>query len=200
MDQGQSISLAALEGWLEDFRKGDPAAEAALLGHAYNRLQEMTHRMLRRYPGVRRWDDTDDIWQSAAIRFHRALRDTMPESLGHFFALAGLQIRRTLLDLARKHHGPLGLASNVDTWAGRELPTPDPGDEPTSVADWTEFHEQVDRLPDPLREVFDLLWYAGLAPAEVADQLAVSVRTVNRRWRQARIQLAEACSDHMDYR
>ncbi len=189
VDGIRDVSVAALELWLEGLRKGDPEAEAALLGHAYARLQEMTHRMLRRFPGVRRWDDTDDVWQSAAIRFHRALRRTTPESLPHFFALAGVQIRRTLIDLARKHRGPYGLSSNLDTCGG-DSPTPDPTNDPISLADWSEFHEQVECLPDELRQVFDLLWYGGLRPADIAQQLEVDVRTVQRRWRKARLHLS----------
>jgi RNA polymerase sigma factor (sigma-70 family) len=84
----------------------------------------------------------------------------------------------------------LGLATNHDTNSG-ELPTPDPTNDPLNLADWTEFHEQVDRLPPGAREVFDLLWYGGLAPAEVAVELGVSVRTVKRHWREARLLLSD---------
>jgi RNA polymerase sigma-70 factor (ECF subfamily) len=191
----QGGSVAAIEMWLGELRRGDAAAAERLLAHAYGRLQQMASRMMRQYPAVRRWDDTDDVWQAAAMRFHRALGQTVPESLPHFFSLAGVQIRRTLIDLARKHSGPLGLGENHDTHAG-EPPTPDPTNDPVSLADWTEFHEQVGRLPDDLREVFDLLWYGGVKPAEVAEQLGVNIRTVKRRWREARLLLSELRSGY----
>jgi RNA polymerase sigma-70 factor (ECF subfamily) len=84
----------------------------------------------------------------------------------------------------------LGLATNHDTNPG-ELPTPDPTNDPVKLADWTEFHQQVEQLPEELRQVFDLFWYGGLNTSEVAEQLRVSVRTVKRRWRDARLLLAE---------
>src|SRR3990172_6608237 len=130
-------TVAVLEQWLGECRLGNSAARERLLEHVYRRLQRMAHRMLRHYPGVRRWDDTDDVWQSAALRFHRALRQMTPESLPHFFHLAGMQIRRTLIDLARKHSGPLGWGANHDTQGGVP-PTPDPTNDPVSLADWTE--------------------------------------------------------------
>ena len=149
-------SSSNLEQLLENWRAGDSGAAERLLAHAYAQLQCKASRMLQGYPGVRRWDDTDDVWQAAAVKFHRSLGKAVPESLTHFFRLAAVQIRRTLIDLARKHGGPFGLGPNYDT-GGREQATPDPTNDPVTLADWTEFHARVERLPEEEREVFDLL-------------------------------------------
>ncbi len=87
---------------------GDPRTIEKLLERSYTRLQQLTRLMLRDFPAVRRWEETDDVWQSAAIRFQQALAETEPESPRHFFRLAGRYIRRTLIDLARKHNGVAG--------------------------------------------------------------------------------------------
>ncbi|HYT92213.1 MAG TPA: sigma-70 family RNA polymerase sigma factor, partial [Gemmataceae bacterium] len=55
---------------------------------------------------------------------------------------------------------------------------PGPGD----MVAWGEFHEQVGALPAEEQEVFGLVWYQGLSPAEAAALLGVSDRTVRRRW------------------
>ena len=55
-----------------------------------------------------------------------------------------------------------------------------------------EIHEQVEKLPDEVREVFDLVFYLGLEQAEVARRLGVSVPTVKRRYRDARLLLYDA--------
>ena len=60
------------------------------------------------------------------------------------------------------------------------------------MAAWTEFHRQIDRLPDEEREIFDLLWYQGLSQAEAASLLKVSERTVKRRWQSACLKLHRA--------
>ena len=52
-----------------------------------------------------------------------------------------------------------------------------------------ELHEHVERLPEQEREVFGLLFYEGLAQAEAARVLGVSVPTVKRLWRSARLRL-----------
>ena len=54
---------------------------------------------------------------------------------------------------------------------------------------WSEFHQQVERLPEEEREVFDLLWYQGLSQAEAGQVLGVTERTIKRRWASARLRL-----------
>jgi RNA polymerase sigma-70 factor (ECF subfamily) len=191
---------AAIQGWIDRLRDGEPSARAALLECARRRLARLTRKMLRGYPGVGRWEETDDVLQNAMIRLDRALQAVVPPTPRDFFRLAAAQIRRELLDLARHYYGPEGLGAHHSSRPGG------PGDgaavEPaetthsaTRLASWTEFHEQVERLADGERELFDLLWYQGLTQAEAAAALGVSERTVNRRWLAARARLAAALGD-----
>lgn len=60
---------------------------------------------------------------------------------------------------------------------------------------WTEFHEAVTRLASEHREVVDLLFYDGISQHEAADVLGVSIRTLKRRWQQAKLVLHEALRD-----
>jgi DNA-directed RNA polymerase specialized sigma24 family protein len=46
-------------------------------------------------------------------------------------------------------------------------------------------------LPPIEREAFDLLFYQELSQAEAAAVLAVSVRTIKRRWQSARLRLVQ---------
>ncbi len=57
---------------------------------------------------------------------------------------------------------------------------------------WTEFHEHVERLGAEEREVFDLLWYQEFTQEDAAALLGLSVKTVSRRWREARLHLGQA--------
>jgi RNA polymerase sigma-70 factor (ECF subfamily) len=172
-----------LQFWLDLMQAGDGQARQELMGHACERLRKLTRRMLRGYPLVRRWEQTDDVLQNSMMRLYRALADLTPESLRHFYSLAGVQIRRELLDLA-KHH------ARSDGAAEREMKDEaDESDDPSNLAEWTEFHEQVEALPDDEREVFNLLWYEELTQAEAAEILGIAVRTVIRRWQAARVRL-----------
>ncbi len=44
--------------------------------------------MLRGYPAVHRWDDTDDVVQGASLRLYRALGEVVPPTPTDYFRLA----------------------------------------------------------------------------------------------------------------
>jgi RNA polymerase sigma-70 factor (ECF subfamily) len=187
---------------LHRLKAGDEQARDALLAHACQRLRCLTRRMLRSYPGVRRWEQTDDVLQNAMIRLNRALSKVPLDSAQHFWNLAAQQIRRELIDLARHYLRTAGPGNKHHTEA-RGRAADDPGGllqaqaghrahEPGSLEDWTAFHEQVEALPEEEREVFNLLWYEGMTQKEAAAFLGVGLRTVKRRWQVARVLLRQA--------
>ena len=103
---------------------------------------------------LRRWKQTDDVFQDAMLRLHRALSEVKPESVRHFFNLAAVMIRRTLLDLAKHHLGPHGQGANhhtdgqpADDDGGSLHEAPDAADEPSDLEGWSAFHAQVEALP-----------------------------------------------------
>lgn len=175
-------------------RDGDSQAMNALVQHNCDRLQRLARHMLRGFPSLRRWAETDDVLQNALIRMMRSLREVEPSSPREFFGLATLQIRRELIDLARHYFGPRGLGANVDSNAGysnNDQRATDESNEPGALAQWQEMHETIGALPEEDREVVGLLFYEGLSQGEAADVLDISVRTVQRRWHRALAKLHE---------
>jgi RNA polymerase sigma-70 factor (ECF subfamily) len=190
-----------IQGWLDRLQAGDESARKELLNCACERLTRLTRKMLKGYPRLKRWEQTDDVLQNAAVRLYRALGQVKPASAPDFFRLAALNIRRELLDLAKHYYGPQGRGARHATVDHRRQDAsgtpaahepPDAGGGPERLAAWTEFHQQIERLPDEEREIFDLLWYQGLSQAEAASLLNVSERTIKRRWQSARLKLHEA--------
>jgi RNA polymerase sigma-70 factor (ECF subfamily) len=183
---------------------GDEAARSALLDHTCDRLLRLTRKMFHARPDLRRWEQTDDVFQNAMLRLHRALSDVRPESVRHFFNLAIVMIRRTLLDLAKHHLGPHGDGSKHHTDGG---PPDDEGgalhdkaEQPEDLESWSAFHAQVEALPDEEREIVGLLFYEGLTQQESATVLGVSLRTVKRRWLSARCLLREKLNEPEPHR
>lgn len=188
-----SGSDAHLQGLVRLSLEGDPSAKDLLIHHACERLLRLTRKMFRSRPDLRRWMQTDDVFQGSMIRLHRALANVEVKSVRHFFNLATVQIRRELIDLGRQHFGPHGIGRNHHTdhqpaddkhGSLRELP-----EIPEDLAQWTEFHERVERLPAEEREVVDLIFYEGMSQEEAAELLDISIRTVRRRWQNARFRL-----------
>jgi RNA polymerase sigma-70 factor (ECF subfamily) len=191
-----SGSLVKLQAWIARLQGGDLTARDALLGAAGERLRQLAHRMLQGYPRVHRWEETDDVLQNALLRLYRTVKDVPPQSVSDFLRLAALNIRRELLDLAKHYYGPQGHGAHHASLGPDQEGPPETGApsslDPGRLTVWSDFHEQVDRLPDEERAVFDLLWYQGLSQADAAVMLGVNERTIKRRWQSARLKLHDA--------
>lgn len=191
-----------VQSCLDRLARGDESARAELFERTCERLRGLARKMLRNYPRVQRWEETSDVLQNAVLRLDRALKQMNVKTSRDYFGLAALNIRRELLDMAKHYYGPQGRGAKhatraADATASDQDPIAnhagaDSAAGPDRLAAWTEFHEQIERLPAEEREVFDLLWYQELSQAEAAALLNVSERTIKRRWQSARIMLHDA--------
>lgn len=193
MDGFESQS-PSLDECLAALAAGDLAARDRILELCAGRLRLLAQRMLRRFPAVRRWDDTDDVFQNAAMRLHRALGQVSLDSARGVMALAATQLHRELLDLARRYAGPCSYAANHATNAipreaagvsGAQQVDHIPAHDP-ALDRWTRFHDAIAALPAEQRETFHLVWYVGADQQTIATLLGCSPRTVKHRWRAAR--------------
>ena len=181
---------------LKDLVNGSSEARENLIEHSCERLRRLSSQMLKRFPYVQRWLETDDVLQASLLRLHRALAAVHPTTPPEFYGLAATQIRRELLDLAKRFNGPHGVGANHHSDSGpmvngqRSL-NAEPGD----LEAWARFHEAVDSLPDEQRKVVELLWYEGFSQPEAAVLLEVSLATVKRRWASARLILCETLEE-----
>jgi RNA polymerase sigma-70 factor (ECF subfamily) len=188
-----TLDTIRLKNWMKRMHDGDLSAREELLTAARRRLEALARAMLRRFPNVRRWAESDDVYQGASIRLCRCLEKLEINSTKDFYRLATQQMRRELLDLARHFASSKGPQALLQGSFGR------PGDEdgegvaleqvasvgePSDLDQWAAFHEAVGRLPSDEREAFGLIYYHGWKQADVAELLHVSERTV-RRWFEA---------------
>jgi len=191
MDENGYVSR--LQSWLDRLRAGQDgdAAREEIINHSCDRLRRLAGRMLRGYPRLRQWEQPDDVLQEALLRLHRCLEHVRPESVSDFFGLAATHIRRTLIDLARRHFGPEGPGAYPHTDVYDTKATPFAG-EPRTLPNWLEFYEVLDALPQEERQVVNLLWFEGFTQQEAGLVLGVSERTIRRRWYTARYLLHRA--------
>jgi RNA polymerase sigma-70 factor (ECF subfamily) len=193
---------ARIQAWIERLELGDESALHELLESQHDRFVALARKMLRDFPRVRRTEETGGVVNEAVARLIPALREMTRDGRirrdGSFHSidllrLAAQQMRWALLDLARKCRrsgGNDGAISLADA-----PPDAEPSDggsfNPAQLAEWTEFHQQVEALPDPLGEVFDLIYYQGLKQVEAAAVLGVCDDTVRDRYQKARLRLHE---------
>src|SRR5260370_11899999 len=95
-----SVDLRHLQACLDRLQAGDEAARRELFDVACRQLVRLARRMLKDYRRLKRWEETDDVFQGAMLRLYQALLHVTPSSLADFYRLAALQIRRELIYLA----------------------------------------------------------------------------------------------------
>lgn len=183
-----------LESCLARLAAGEAGARDELIVFAIDRMRVIAHRMLRRFPNVRRWEETDDVVQNASLRLYRTLSQLVPNDARAFTGLVATHIRRELIDLARKHAGPRSFAANHETNVRQvdgeeQIKINDalgPADSLDHLDRWTRMHEAAASLPEEERELFNLAWYMGLKQEDISMLLGCSLRTVKRRWESAK--------------
>jgi RNA polymerase sigma-70 factor (ECF subfamily) len=190
-----------LQRLLDRLAAGDKSAADQLVERSVGRMHSLAHSMLRKYPRVRRWYETGDVSQAAAMRLRQALMSRTPPSPKDFLQWAAVQIRRELYDLLRHEYGPEGPGAHHATGPPGQSALTEGNQRPKAVdseaehaiqTQWADLLRHLqDALPFAEREVFDLLYVMELSQEEAAQLLGVSVPTVKRRWRSARLLLGQ---------
>jgi RNA polymerase sigma factor (sigma-70 family) len=194
-------TTARLESWLVRIREGDNTAFDEVLRHFEKRLYALTSKMLKGFPEVAAREQTGDVFHNAFQQLEAALKATIagnadraePKTFhtADFLRLVAFKLRQELLDLATRYRRrPTVSLPGTDPAASASW-------DPEEFAHWSEFHETAARLPEKLREVFDLLYYGGLTKAEAAEMLDISVKTVRKRWQEACLWIADILGDRL---
>lgn len=195
---------------LTRLNSGDETAIDDLIAVTQDRLCRLARKLLNQNRALARWETADDVYQNAALRLVRALKEVKPADEADYINLAALQIRREIVDLYRHHFGPTGHAtfhSTVPTASDEwgcvtllyDLIVNSEGG-PAEKFDENELRTLVERLDQEHRAVFVLLVFKELDQVEAAKKLNLSVPTIKRRWREAKEQLQNVVGDWEPFR
>jgi RNA polymerase sigma factor (sigma-70 family) len=176
---------------------GDSDAEpviSALLGRSARRLQLLCSALLHRsYPRLARPPlglAAEQLLGAVIERLLRALRQTRPETVRGFFALAGKHMRWELNDLARRLDEQ-GAPVDVHEF---DVAASESNDAELGAAT-RRMLDAIEALPEDEREAFDLVRIHGLTYPEAAEVLKVSTKTVQRRLNRALHMLTGVLAD-----
>lgn len=170
---------------LHDFAAGNPGALDKVVSMVYPDLHEIAERQLRRL----RFGETLD----ATGLVHETYLKLVDQSQGrwqdrrHFFAISAHAMRQIIVDHARKR--------SAQKRGGGEAPRSLDearavvSDEAQRILELNEALEHLGRIDEKLQQVVECRYFAGYSEPETADALGVSVTTVQRLWRRARIWL-----------
>jgi RNA polymerase sigma factor (sigma-70 family) len=166
-----------------------------LLERAVGRLRVLCAALLRRsYPRLTQPPlnlEADELLDGVVAGLLTALRTVRPQTVRQFFGLANQHMRWQLNDLARllderPRAAPLGESG---------VAAPPSSLDSCLSQDARRMLGAIEGLPQAEREVFELVRIQGLAYAEAAGVVGVSVKTVQRRLNRARLLLAEQLAD-----
>ncbi|MFI5311213.1 MAG: ECF-type sigma factor [Gemmatimonadales bacterium] len=170
---------------LEELRSGRREALDQLLPVVYAELRAIAHRHLAgRTPG-------GTLVTTALV--HEAYLKLVDQSKAqwrdraHFLALASVAMRHVLIDRAReraafKRGGTRRRVTLDDEVAAVES-------DAESLLEIDEALTRLAALEPRLARVVECRFYGGLSESEIAEALGVTVRTVERDWRKARMLL-----------
>ena len=186
-----SFNTLQLHACVVRWQAGERAAADDLLRAVGAQMESLTRKMLRGFPNVRSWSETGDVLQGSTLRLLNTLKKMQPESKRHFLNLAGVHIRRELIDLARTFatRREMMAAPGEESASGPAAgfaPTPDRSDD---LELWCRFHEMVEQLPLEEREVISLRFYHGWTQVQIGEMFQIDERTVRTRWQSACIKL-----------
>jgi RNA polymerase sigma factor (TIGR02999 family) len=168
-DQGEVTRL------LGELGRGDRDAVNQLLPLVYDEL----HRLARSYFRRERGEHT---LQPTALVHEAYIR--LVDQRGHFLAVAATQMRRILLDYARKHHAARrgGAGQKVlleDTMAIAHQ-------KPVDIIALDAALHKLTALDADQSQVVELRFFGGLSVEETAEVMGNSPATVKRAWSSAR--------------
>jgi RNA polymerase sigma factor (TIGR02999 family) len=175
---GQVAEL--LQRWVQ----GDEAALAAAVPVVYAELRRLAHYHLKS-------ERLDHTLQSTALVHEAFLRLVGGEPVhlknrAHFIAVASRLMRQILVDCARSRQ-----ANKRD--GGFRIAIEDladlPGQEEVPIVAVDKALDGLSRVDERQGKVVEMKFFGGLSAPEIAQVLGISLATVERDWRTARIWL-----------
>lgn len=172
---------------LHDWRRGNQKAASQLMEQVYGELHKIALREMRRERGEHTLQATALV-NEAYVRLCGGLDQPNWSDRAHLFAVAAQQMRRILVDHARRVQTEKRGGGQVKL----ELLEGDGGtfgfDERLLAVD--EALTRLYALDERAAKVIELRFFGGLSEAEAAEALSISLATVKRDWEFARTWLA----------
>jgi RNA polymerase sigma-70 factor, ECF subfamily len=173
-------------GLLRAWSEGDPAA----LNELVPLVERELHQLARAYMGRERQDHTLQATALVNEVFLRLARGATPDwkNRGHFVGIAARLMRQVLVDHARsrgyRKRGGNAQRVSLDQAMAR---SPEPDVDVLAVDRALEALSKVDARKS---QVVELRFFGGLSLEETADTLGISMETVKRDWRFAKLWLS----------
>lgn len=186
MDIPKDRETHNITGLLDRWRLGDAEAGNRLMELVYGELHRIAAREMRRErPGHTL--QTTAVLHEVYLRIFRG-EPAAWKDRAHFYASAAKQLRRVLLDHARRSHSAKR-GGHVVKLSLCEFDVGDLGPDGRLLA-LNEALAKLEELDPRAAKVVELRFFGGLGEADAAEVLGISVATLKRDWDFAKTWLA----------
>jgi RNA polymerase sigma factor (TIGR02999 family) len=173
-------------------KAGDESVSQQLVTLVYDELRRLAAACMR-------LERVDHTLQPTALVHEAWLRlveqrEWNLETRAHFFGMAGMLMRRILVDHAR--------ASGAQKRGGDQVTVSLENavavavEHPTQLLDVHRALERLDRLDKRRARIAEMRFFGGLSIDEIAEMSGVAPRTIDRQWRAARAWLSRELSSN----
>jgi len=173
---------APITRWLDDWRAGNQAAGRELVAAVYRELRRIAAVYLSKERGPVTLQPTALVNELYVDLLSRA--PVSCENRAHFLNLAAQQMRRIIVDYARRRKGLKrgggGSCFPLDEARDHAIPIDD------RIADLDDALARLEVLDPRAASVVEMRFFGGLKEQEIAQALAISLATVKRDWEFAR--------------
>ena len=179
MDESSQSEITQI---LHDWNSGDEGAHERLLPYVYDELKRQARRLMSR-------ERVNHTLQPTALVNEAYLKmvdinQISWQNKAHFVAVAANQMRRILVDHARRRNAfkrggefhILTLNDEIDKAA----------DETTELIELDDALTELARMDALKAQIVEMRYFGGLTMDEVAEVLGVSVITVKRHWKMTK--------------
>jgi RNA polymerase sigma factor (TIGR02999 family) len=180
----ESISAnPALTVLLERWSRGDRGALDQLLTHLYTDIHAIAIRQLNqeRNSSLRPTALVHEVYLRLA-----SLRQIKLQDRSHFLSMAARVSRQALVDEARRRHADKRDGGSPVTLSDTNIGD---ADQAYDALDVDDLLRELEHHDAEAAEIIGLRVFGGLTIEEVAQSLALSVATVNRRWAAGKVWL-----------
>jgi RNA polymerase sigma factor (TIGR02999 family) len=170
---------------LHEWSGGDRNAPERLMPFVYDELRRLARAFLSKERGEHTLQPTALVHE-AYLRLVDQTRANW-QNRSHFYGIAASMMRRVLIDHARAHatgkRGGAAIRLSIDDL---QIPLEQRA---AGLLDLDEALQRLTEMDERKGRIVEMRFFGGLSDEEVAEALGVSVRTVLRDWKTARLWL-----------
>jgi RNA polymerase sigma factor (TIGR02999 family) len=160
------------------WQKGDDLAKNALFERVYQELKKISHLQLQQRD--RRYLQTTELVHEAFLKMVR--QENLGQHRGEFFRLAGIVMRRILIDMARKNQRDAELLDQpIDDAFMVKL-----GSRSVRLLQVDQVLTRLAQIEPRQAAVVEMRFFGGFNYDQIAEALEIGSATAKRCWKQAK--------------